>query len=53
MRTALGCAGSDFQGAVEPEFVFERDLPANLTTHFDTEEQIDAYVLAQLKALLP
>ena len=52
LRTALGRAGSDFQGALEPESVFDRDLQEKLTT-FDTEEQIDAYVVAQLKALLP
>jgi hypothetical protein len=53
LRTAFGRAGSDFQGALEPESVFDRDLPEKLTPHFDTEEQIDAYVVAQLKALLP
>jgi hypothetical protein len=53
LRTALGRAGSDFQGALEPESVFDRDLPEKLTTPFDAEEQIDAYVVAQLKALLP
>ena|ERR1700722_20230802 len=50
--TALGRAGSDFRGAPEPESVFDRDLQEKLTT-FDTQEQINAYVLAQLKALLP
>ena len=53
LRTALGRAGSNFQRALEPESVFDRDLPEKLTTPFDTEEQIDAYVVAQLKALLP
>ena len=47
--TALGRAGSDFQGALEPEFVFARDLPEKLTTHLDTDEQIDAYVVGAIE----